>query len=180
MHSKLAHLGSLCHSNTVSWFYRVKVVWVRAPSQCSLLSVLPEAASRSGSWTSTCAAPGAWRLDVARSPILVICSVPIMTGLQGREVFQSSTGWLPIESTVCPGLVVMSIGFLLTNPKEAVNSVTFFVFYSSRFIMNQVMWRGPKKNSMIKQFIDNVSWGDLDILIVDTPPGTSDEHLRFC
>ena len=44
----------------------------------------------------------------------------MMTGLQGREVFQSSTGWLPIESTLCPGLVVMSIGFLLTNPKEAV------------------------------------------------------------
>jgi len=42
----------------------------------------------------------------------------------------------------------------------------------------QVMWRGPKKNSIIKQFIDNVSWGDLDFLIVDTPPGTSDEHLR--
>ena len=40
------------------------------------------------------------------------------------------------------------------------------------------MWRGPKKNSIIKQFIDNVSWGDLDFLIVDTPPGTSDEHLR--
>jgi len=41
------------------------------------------------------------------------------------------------------------------------------------------MWRGPKKNSIIKQFVENVSWGDLDVLIVDTPPGTSDEHLRF-
>jgi Mrp family chromosome partitioning ATPase len=41
------------------------------------------------------------------------------------------------------------------------------------------MWRGPKKNSIIKQFVENVSWGDLNILIVDTPPGTSDEHLRF-
>jgi hypothetical protein len=44
----------------------------------------------------------------------------MMTGLQGKEVFQSSAGWLPIESTLCPGLVVMSIGFLLTDPKEAV------------------------------------------------------------
>ena len=31
---------------------------------------------------------------------------------------------------------------------------------------------------MIKQFVENVSWGDLDVLVVDTPPGTSDEHLR--
>ncbi len=46
-------------------------------------------------------------------------------------------------------------------------------------VASQVMWRGPKKNSMIKQFIENVSWGDLDVLIVDTPPGTSDEHLRL-
>jgi hypothetical protein len=47
----------------------------------------------------------------------------MMTGLQGKEVFQSSSGWLPIESTLHPGLVVMSIGFLLTNPKEAVRAV---------------------------------------------------------
>jgi hypothetical protein len=46
----------------------------------------------------------------------------MMTGLQGREVLQSSSGWLPIDSTVYPGLVVMSIGFLLTNPKEAVRA----------------------------------------------------------
>ena len=104
----------------------------------------------------------------------------MMTGLQGREVFQSSTGWLPIESTVCPGLVVMSIGFLLTNPKEAV-SVSCILLQAvchQRCAILQVMWRGPKKNSIIKQFVESVSWGDLDVLLVDTPPGTSDEHLR--
>lgn len=40
-----------------------------------------------------------------------------------------------------------------------------------------VIWRGPKKNSMIKQFLTDVKWDELDYLIVDTPPGTSDEHI---
>ena len=41
------------------------------------------------------------------------------------------------------------------------------------------MWRGPKKNAMVKQFITDVCWGKLDFLIVDTPPGTSDEHISI-
>ena len=40
-----------------------------------------------------------------------------------------------------------------------------------------VVWRGPKKNAMIKQFLTDVVWNDRDVLIVDTPPGTSDEHI---
>ena len=40
-----------------------------------------------------------------------------------------------------------------------------------------VAWRGPKKNAMIKQFLTDVVWNDRDVLIVDTPPGTSDEHV---
>nr|CAI5830305.1 unnamed protein product [Callosobruchus analis] len=53
----------------------------------------------------------------------------------------------------------MSIGFLLASPDDA------------------VIWRGPKKNGMIRQFLSEVDWGSLDYLLVDTPPGTSDEHL---
>ncbi|XP_066498443.1 cytosolic Fe-S cluster assembly factor nubp1 [Hoplias malabaricus] len=55
----------------------------------------------------------------------------------------------------------MSIGFLLGGPDDA------------------VIWRGPKKNGMIKQFLRDVDWGELDYLIIDTPPGTSDEHLSL-
>lgn len=40
-----------------------------------------------------------------------------------------------------------------------------------------IIWRGPKKTSMIRQFVKDIEWGDLDYLIVDTPPGTSDEHI---
>lgn len=39
------------------------------------------------------------------------------------------------------------------------------------------MWRGPKKNGLIAQFLKDVDWGYLDYMLVDTPPGTSDEHL---
>ena len=40
-----------------------------------------------------------------------------------------------------------------------------------------MVWRGPKKNAMIKQFLTDVVWNDRNVLIVDTPPGTSDEHI---
>lgn len=69
----------------------------------------------------------------------------------------SGTGWSPIW--VMDNLSVMSIQFLLPNRDDA------------------VIWRGPKKNGLIKQFLKDVEWGDLDFLLVDTPPGTSDEHL---
>lgn len=58
-------------------------------------------------------------------------------------------------------LSVMSIAFLLRNKNDA------------------VVWRGPKKHSMIKQFIRDVYWDKLDYLIIDTPPGTSDEHMSL-
>ena len=79
----------------------------------------------------------------------------------------------------------MSVGFLLSSPNDA------------------VIWRGPKKNGMhlflstslypppppgypslsplpsglIKQFLRDVDWGEIDYLVIDTPPGTSDEHI---
>lgn len=40
-----------------------------------------------------------------------------------------------------------------------------------------VVWRGPMKMAAIKQFIQDIDWGDLDFLIIDLPPGTSDEPL---
>ena len=41
------------------------------------------------------------------------------------------------------------------------------------------MWRGPKKTALIKQFLTDVNWQELDYLIVDTPPGTSDENISI-
>lgn len=40
-----------------------------------------------------------------------------------------------------------------------------------------VLWRGPKKSAAIRQFISDVNWGELDFLLIDSPPGTGDEHM---
>ncbi|XP_021738168.1 cytosolic Fe-S cluster assembly factor NBP35-like [Chenopodium quinoa] len=86
-------------------------------------------------------------------------SIPKMLGLEGQDIHQSNLGWSPcyVESN----LGVMSIGFMLPNPDEA------------------VIWRGPRKNGLIKQFLKDVYWGELDYLVVDAPPGTSDEHISI-
>lgn len=86
-------------------------------------------------------------------------SQPRILGCEGEEVHQSGCGWSPIF--VDDNLSVMSAGFLLSSPDAA------------------VIWRGPKKNGLIKQLLRDVDWGNLDILFVDTPPGTSDEHLSI-
>jgi Mrp family chromosome partitioning ATPase len=72
-------------------------------------------------------------------------SLPRMLGLEGEEVHQSSSGWSPVY--VNDRLGVMSIGFMLTDPNEA------------------VVWRGPRKNGLIKQFLKDVDWGALDYLV---------------
>lgn len=86
-------------------------------------------------------------------------SVPRMMGLLGQDVHQSSEGWSPVY--VDDHLAVMSIGFMLPNQDDA------------------IIWRGPRKNGLIKQFLTDVNWGSLDALVIDTPPGTSDEHLSI-
>lgn len=88
-------------------------------------------------------------------------SVPRMAGVVGRTVHQSQRGWEPVYAN--PNLAVMSISFLLEEGDAA------------------VVWRGPRKNGLIKQFLTETYWGEggLDYLIVDTPPGTSDEHISI-
>ena len=80
-------------------------------------------------------------------------SIPRMLGLDGSPVHQSSDGWVPVYADREQRLAVMSVGFLLRSRNDS------------------VVWRGPKKNAMIKQFLGDVRWGELDYLIVDTPPG---------
>ncbi len=86
-------------------------------------------------------------------------SVPTMLGLEGATLKGTPGELLPVEFG---GLKVMSIGFLLHNPDDA------------------IIWRGPMKMGVIKQFLTDVNWGDLDYLIVDAPPGTGDEPLSLC
>ncbi|KAI9799801.1 MAG: cytosolic Fe-S cluster assembly factor nbp35 [Sarcosagium campestre] len=84
-------------------------------------------------------------------------SIPKMLGVENDTVHVSAAGWSPVW--VADNLAVMSVQFMLPGRDDA------------------VIWRGPKKNGLIKQFLKDVEWGELDYLVVDTPPGTSDEHL---
>jgi len=84
-------------------------------------------------------------------------SVPRMLGLEGSDVHRSNTGWSPVYLE--DNFAVMSIGFMLPNKDDP------------------VIWRGPRKDGLIRQFLTDVMWDKLDYLIVDTPPGTSDEHI---
>lgn len=83
-------------------------------------------------------------------------SIPKLFGLYGAP-FMGPFGILPVETH--SGIRVMSVNLLLPREDEA------------------VIWRGPLISSAIKQFWGEVAWGDLDWLMVDMPPGTSDAAL---
>ena len=89
--------------------------------------------------------------------------MPKILGVEKGEVHQCSEGWIPVYTDpIKKNLGVMSIAFLLKSPDDA------------------VVWRGPRKTAMIRQFVEDVYWGThLDFLLIDTPPGTSDEHISI-
>lgn len=82
--------------------------------------------------------------------------VPLMLGVEGSRFPSSVNLIVPLE-TADPPLKVVSIAFLLKG--------------------QPVVWRGPLKAHALTQFLGDVAWGDLDFLVVDLPPGTSDEPL---
>lgn len=86
-------------------------------------------------------------------------SVPLMLGLLGERPENGEHGMQPVSMG---GLKVMSVGFLLKSPDDP------------------VIWRGPMKMGVIRQFLEDVEWGDLDLLVIDVPPGTGDEPLSIC
>ncbi|KAK5683185.1 cytosolic Fe-S cluster assembly factor cfd1 [Elasticomyces elasticus] len=104
-------------------------------------------------------------------------SIPRFFGIENEKVRQAPGGWIPVpvheQQTVSENgnghavggghgsLHCMSLGFLLANRGDA------------------VVWRGPKKTAMVRQFLSDVHWGALDYLLIDTPPGTSDEHISL-
>lgn len=84
-------------------------------------------------------------------------SIPKLMGLEGCGVTVCGSEILPIEAG--QNLKVMSIGFLLSDDRAS------------------VIWRGPMKHGVIRQFLKDVAWGPLDYLVIDSPPGTGDEPL---
>jgi len=86
-------------------------------------------------------------------------NVPKMFGVEGKNLKFDPEGIIPIETD--EGIKVMSVGFFLSSQDEP------------------LIWRGPAKTGVIKQFFAEVIWGDLDVLIIDNPPGTGDEPLTI-
>lgn len=83
-----------------------------------------------------------------------------MLGVEGQGFIGSDNGIEPVR--VLPNLKAASISFAAANPDMP------------------IIWRGPLKMSAIRQFLEEINWGDLDYLVVDSPPGTGDEPLSAC
>jgi Mrp family chromosome partitioning ATPase len=84
-------------------------------------------------------------------------SVPLMTGSAGERAFGTEQGIAPVQ--VLPNLHMMSMAFLLEDATSP------------------VIWRGPIRANVLRQFVADVEWPRLDCLVVDLPPGTGDEPL---
>lgn len=94
-------------------------------------------------------------------------NMPRFFNVESAKVTQAPGGWIPVPvhdasaAEQMGSLRCMSLGFLLRDRGDA------------------VVWRGPKKTAMVRQFLTDVLWGEVDYLLVDTPPGTSDEHISL-
>jgi ATP-binding protein involved in chromosome partitioning len=84
--------------------------------------------------------------------------VPKMLGLKGQKLIGGPAGML-FPVTGRQGIKVVSMDFLLPNDEAP------------------VIWRGPLKMRIIQQFLSDITWGELDFLFIDLPPGTGDEPL---
>ncbi len=82
-------------------------------------------------------------------------SIPIMMGI--AEVFDPNTAQFPLDKY---GLKLMSMGFVV-KPETA------------------MIWRGPMVHKYLTAFLTQISWGELDYLVIDLPPGTGDAQLTL-
>lgn len=83
-----------------------------------------------------------------------------MTGVEGRAHATDGALIEPLEAA--PNLKMISMGSIMKEGDAP------------------VIWRGPIKLGVLKQFLSDVKWGDLDALVIDAPPGTGDEPLTIC
>ena len=86
-------------------------------------------------------------------------SIAKMLGIEGKKLVMKAKGEFPEPIKVTDNLYALTIATLVDNPDDP------------------IIWRGPIKITVIKQFMQDIQWPQLDYLIVDSPPGTGDEPL---
>ncbi|KAL8709531.1 MAG: hypothetical protein Q9220_005773 [cf. Caloplaca sp. 1 TL-2023] len=128
-------------------------------------------------------------------------SIPRLLGIEDAKITQAPGGWLPVQvhpSQVLPPAPVSSDAAsngetsnagdshpaeiengtnAISTPVGALFAISLGFLLPSR--SSAVVWRGPKKTAMVRQFLTDVLWPPLDYLLIDTPPGTSDEHISL-
>ena len=86
-------------------------------------------------------------------------SIPRMLGVHGRPKVSADRKILPLEGPA--GVKAISIEFFLNERDQAIT------------------WRGPMLHKAIRQFLEDVDWGELDYLLIDLPPGTGDVSMTL-
>src|SRR3954449_3969726 len=86
-------------------------------------------------------------------------SIPRMLGVHGRPMVSGERKIIPLEAQ--GGVRAISIEFFLSEPDQAIT------------------WRGPMLHKAIRQFLEDVDWGELDYLLIDLPPGTGDVSMTL-
>jgi ATP-binding protein involved in chromosome partitioning len=86
-------------------------------------------------------------------------SIPRMLGVHGRPMVSRERKIIPLDAP--GGLKAISIEFFLSEPDQAIT------------------WRGPMLHKAIRQFLEDVEWGELDYLLIDLPPGTGDVSMTL-
>ncbi|GJM26115.1 MAG: hypothetical protein DHS20C16_25300 [Phycisphaerae bacterium] len=137
----------------------------RVPSLANVKNIVAVGAGKGGVGKSTLA--GLLAVGLNRSGMKVGLldadiygpSIPTLMGVGGQhpKVDEARKMMIPVDAK---GIKVISVGFMI-DPNEA------------------VVWRGPMVHGLLKQFLEQVDWGELDYLIVDLPPGTGDVALTL-
>ena len=127
-------------------------------------------------------APGGWLpSEVHASQTLPL--TPVLPASQpqtrdGDAVPAPSTGYAVTNGNSAPPPETAAHASLDDEkPIGSLHAISLALLLPSR--SSAVVWRGPKKTAMVRQFLTDVLWPPTDYLLIDTPPGTSDEHISL-
>ena len=115
-------------------------------------------------------------------------NIPRFFGIETSKVTQAPGGLVPVtvhEARPPSDFVQNGTDRKTPEHRSSGKDLSFGALFciSLGFVLSSrntaVIWRGPKKTAMVRQFLTSTLWPDLDYLLIDTPPGTSDEHISL-